>query len=59
MIHRLNGSVDDSTFLSQRNAIFVSDVVERTGQDMSGWSQEALANEAGLDRTYISGIERS
>ena len=23
-----------------------------------GWSQEVLAYEAGLDRTYISGIER-
>lgn len=23
-----------------------------------GWSQESLADEAGLDRTYISGIER-
>ncbi|TPG13195.1 helix-turn-helix domain-containing protein [Sphingomonas oligophenolica] len=23
-----------------------------------GWSQEALADEAGLDRTYVSGIER-
>lgn len=23
-----------------------------------GWSQEALADEAKLDRTYISGIER-
>ncbi|MEH6790262.1 helix-turn-helix domain-containing protein [Parasphingorhabdus sp.] len=23
-----------------------------------GWSQEALAHEAELDRTYISGIER-
>lgn len=23
-----------------------------------GWSQEVLAGEAGLDRTYVSGIER-
>lgn len=23
-----------------------------------GWSQEALAGDAGLDRTYISGLER-
>ena len=23
-----------------------------------GWSQETLAGEAGLDRTYVSGIER-
>lgn len=23
-----------------------------------GWSQEAFAHEAGLDRTYVSGIER-
>ena len=23
-----------------------------------GWSQESLADKAGLDRTYISGIER-
>jgi transcriptional regulator with XRE-family HTH domain len=23
-----------------------------------GWSQEALADEASLDRTYVSGIER-
>ena len=24
----------------------------------NGWSQETLADEAGLDRTYVSGIER-
>jgi transcriptional regulator with XRE-family HTH domain len=23
-----------------------------------GWSQEALADECGLDRTYVSGLER-
>ena len=40
------------------------DVRERLAANMKrlrkerGWSQEALAAEAGLDRTYISGIER-
>ena len=40
------------------------DVRERLAKNMKrlrkerGWSQEALADEAGLDRTYISGIER-
>ena len=40
------------------------DVRERLADNMKrlrkarGWSQEALAGEAGLDRTYISGIER-
>lgn len=40
------------------------DVRERLAANMKrlrkerGWSQEALADEASLDRTYISGIER-
>jgi transcriptional regulator with XRE-family HTH domain len=40
------------------------DVRERLAANMKrlrkarGWSQEALADEAGLDRTYVSGIER-
>ncbi len=31
--------------------------VKRKREDL-GWSQEELADEAGLHRTYISGIER-
>jgi transcriptional regulator with XRE-family HTH domain len=27
-------------------------------RDAKGWSQERLADEAGLHRTYLSGIER-
>ena len=40
------------------------DVRRRLAENMKrlrkerGWSQEALADEAGIDRTYISGIER-
>ena len=40
------------------------DVKERLALNMKrlrkarGWSQEVLAGECGLDRTYISGIER-
>jgi transcriptional regulator with XRE-family HTH domain len=30
----------------------------RRMRDARGWSQEALAFEAELDRTYVSGIER-
>ncbi|MDB5446978.1 MAG: family transcriptional regulator [Phenylobacterium sp.] len=32
--------------------------VQRLRKD-KGWSQEQLADEAGLHRTYISGIERA
>ncbi|RWC10799.1 MAG: XRE family transcriptional regulator [Mesorhizobium sp.] len=31
----------------------------RAARDAKGLSQEALAHEAGLDRTYISALERS
>ena len=30
----------------------------RSCREALGWSQEYLAAEAGLDRTYVSGIER-
>lgn len=30
----------------------------RTARESLGWSQEDLAHEAGLDRTYVGGIER-
>lgn len=30
----------------------------RTARLKQGWSQEELAERAGLDRTYVSGIER-
>ena len=30
----------------------------REGRDARGWSQERLADEAGVDRSYMSGIER-
>lgn len=30
----------------------------RSAREARGWSQEDLAYEAGLDRTYIGGIER-
>jgi transcriptional regulator with XRE-family HTH domain len=31
----------------------------RARRQQLGWSQERLAEESGLDRTYISGIERA
>lgn len=40
------------------------DVVRRVGanvkrlREQKGWSQEELADRAGLHRTYVSGIER-
>lgn len=30
----------------------------RTARAVKGWSQERLADEAGIDRSYMSGIER-
>lgn len=30
----------------------------RDARDARGWTQEELAEEAGLDRTYIGGVER-
>jgi transcriptional regulator with XRE-family HTH domain len=30
----------------------------RRAREVRGWTQEDLADEAGLDRTYIGGIER-
>jgi transcriptional regulator with XRE-family HTH domain len=30
----------------------------RALRDKKGWSQERLADEAGIDRSYMSGIER-
>ena len=46
------------------SSVWRMDVRQRLAANMKrlrkerGWSQEALAAEAGLDRTYISGIER-
>ena len=30
----------------------------KTARQRLGWSQEELADRAGIDRTYISGVER-
>ena len=55
-----------SPWSNRLHSISVSrmDVRQRLAANMKrlrkerGWSQETLADEAGLDRTYISGIER-
>lgn len=45
----------------RENPVGPPDVLEslRAGQERPGLSQEALGDAAGLDRTYVSGLERA
>ncbi len=43
---------------SQREVLRAFGECVRSAREGRGWSQEDLAAEAGLDRTYVGGIER-
>lgn len=53
------------SYRTHSGSVWWMDVRQRLAANMKrlrkerGWSQETLAGETGLDRTYISGIERT
>lgn len=49
-------STDDGEMVRERQAAFAARVREL--RHAKGWSQEELADEAGLHRTYVSSVER-